>query len=99
MARLDVPPIMDPGRMVEWIKEDLSRQVERSILVKYTFGATPDTSERIRHGLGAVPKGYYVVEKDRACDVYRAATDTASTNRHIWLKCNTASAAVTLLVF
>lgn len=97
MARLEVPPVLDMGRLIEWLKEDLARQVERSVLATHTFEGT--TSERIRHGLGAVPKGWYVVEKDRACDVYRASTDAASDERYIWLKCDTASAVVTLLVF
>jgi hypothetical protein len=99
MARLNVPLVLDQGRLIEWLKEDLSRQVERSVQVGHTFGTVVDTSERIRHGLGAVPKGWYVVEKDRACDVYRSATDKASDDRYIWLKSGTASAAVTLLVF
>lgn len=99
MARLDVPPVLDPGRLIEWIKEDLARQIERSVRVTHTFGASANTSERIRHGLGAVPKGWNVAEKDRACDVYRSGTDNASDERYIWLKCNTASAAVTLMVF
>ena len=99
MARLDVPHVLDQGRLIEWLKEDLARQVERSILVEHTFGAAVNTSERIRHGLGAVPKGWYVVEKDRACDVYRSSTDTVSDERYFYLKCDTASAVVTLLVF
>jgi len=98
MARLEVPPILDQGRLVEWIKEDLVRQVERSVQVVHAFGSSANTSERIRHGLGAVPIGWYVIQKDRACDVYRATTDEPSDNFYIWLKCDTASAAVTLLI-
>lgn len=98
MARVEVPPITDQGRFIEWMENELAPEVVRKASVAHTFAAA-NTSERIRHGLGAVPQGYQVVEKDRACDVYRASGDTAADDRYIWLKCDTVDAAVTLWIF
>jgi len=66
--------------------------------VSYVSNATANTEDTVTHGLGRVPVGYVVVDRDKPGVVYSSskALWTTSTMR---LKCDTASTAATLLVF
>lgn len=66
--------------------------------ISWTFSGTPDTESAIPHGLQRVAEGYLVVGADRACIVYDSQRASWSKDS-IFLKCNTASATVALLVF
>jgi hypothetical protein len=77
--------------------EILSKAIDKTMHATVTASATPDTEFTIEHGLGSVPLGFLVISKDRACDVYLSAT--AATESEIFLKCNTASAVLKIVVF
>jgi hypothetical protein len=66
------------------------------VIVPYTSNATVNTQDTVKHGLGYTPKGYIVIGKAAAGDVY---TGAAADGTNIYLKCSTASNAITLLVF
>ena len=63
-----------------------------------TFSATPDTEERIPHGLGKLPTGYEVCRRDRACVLYDSSIGSWNTEV-MYLKCDVASATVKLRVY
>ena len=63
----------------------------------FTTSATPDAENTIAHELGRVPVGYIVVSVDKAAVLYKGTTAWTSTN--IYLKCNVASTAYTILIF
>ncbi len=63
----------------------------------YTTNATPDTEDTVAHGLGRVPVGFIVVNRDKAGIVYDSGGTWTTTN--ILLKCNVASMTTTILVF
>jgi hypothetical protein len=67
--------------------------------VNYTTNATPDTEDTIAHNLGTVPKGYIVMSKSKAGDIYQqATTGTLWTVSNIYLKCTVSSVSVTLFL-
>lgn len=57
-----------------------------------------DTEVGHPHGLERVPEGFIVTNRDRACSVYQSDGGTWS-DEMIYLKCDTASAQVQLIVF
>lgn len=65
--------------------------------VVWVFPSVADTEVTIPHGLGRVPVGFIVANKDRYCDVKRGPTVTW-TSTVFSVSCNTASANVLLLV-
>lgn len=65
-------------------------------LVTYTTNATINTQDTVAHGLGYTPQGYIVVNNGNGGVVY---TGVAADATNLYLKCTTASDAVTLLVF
>ena len=73
------------------------------MIVTYTFGATPDTTEDITLALLGIPwtpSYFMVVEIDRAGTVYpNDVAHTGWTNLLIKAKCSVASAVVKLAVF
>ena len=62
--------------------------------VEVTFPASANTELRVAHRLGKKISRYFVVSKDRACDVYDGVTEANSNS--IYLKCTVASATVKL---
>ena len=62
-----------------------------------TTNATPNTEDTLTHTLGRVPKGFIVVGKDKAGDVYDGGTANTDTNLNI--KCAVASVTVKIYVF
>lgn len=66
------------------------------VFVTYTTNAIANTQDTVAHGLGKIPVGYIVVNRDKVGIVYKSSTFTDS---NLFLKCNVASTAVTLLVF
>jgi len=58
-----------------------------------------NTEFAVPHNLGAVPTGYIVTKKDKACDVYTSTGGTAWTEENIYLKSSVANCAVSILVF
>lgn len=65
-------------------------------IVSYTTNAAANTQDTVAHGLGYVPKGYIVINNGNGGVVYTGAPADAT---NLYLKCTTASNAVTLLVF
>ena len=66
--------------------------------ITYVFPSSANTEVEIPHGLGRVPVGFFVGEKDKACDVYTSNRSGWGKER-IYLKCDTATATVNMLVF
>jgi hypothetical protein len=66
-------------------------------VIIYTSNGTPDTQDTVAHQLGRTPTGFLVINRDKAGVVYKGASAWTSSN--IYLKCNVASVAVTMLVF
>jgi len=56
----------------------------------------PNTNFVVTHNLGRVPVGYWVMQKDRACDVYTGSV--AATSSQITLRASVASAVLRLFV-
>ena len=61
------------------------------------FPGVANTEMRVPHGLGRLPIAYFLVRKDRACDVYDGSDNTWGVN-YIFLKCDEAGAVVRLLL-
>lgn len=58
--------------------------------------AAPNTDFVVTHNLGRIPVGYWVMEKDRACDVYTGSV--AATSSQITLRATVASAVLRLFI-
>jgi hypothetical protein len=63
--------------------------------VTFTSSGTPNAEFFVTHGLGTTPTGFFVINKDKAGDLY--ASGTAWTNSRVAFKCSVAS--VTMTVF
>lgn len=61
-----------------------------------TAPAAPNTDFTITHNLGRVPVGYWVMQKDRACDVYTGSV--AATTTQLTLRATVASAVLRLFI-
>jgi len=66
-------------------------------VVTYTTNATANTQDTIPHGLPYVPRGYLVINKGAAVDLYDGGTAWNVTN--LYLKATVANVPVTLIVF
>jgi hypothetical protein len=62
-----------------------------------TAPAVAETEFEIRHGLGRLPCFFFVLYKSGYCDV-KASRSESWTTEVIYLKCNTASVALTIAV-
>lgn len=58
---------------------------------------TPDTEFSISHGLGRVPSGCLVIGQDKAASVYNGST--ANDDATLYLRCDTATVALKVLVW
>ena len=68
-----------------------------SCVLKTATTPSPSATEfSITHDLGRIPVGFIVVNKDKYCDVMTSGT--AWTTSLIYLKCNAATAAITVLI-
>jgi len=56
----------------------------------------PNTDFTVNHNLGRLPVGYWIMEKDRACDVYTGGV--AATTTQLTLKATVASAVLRLFI-
>ena len=65
--------------------------------IEMTFPGVANTEMRVPHGLGRLPIGYFVVRKDRACDIYDGSDNTWGTE-YLFLKSDEADAVVRLLI-
>lgn len=65
--------------------------------IEIVFPATPDEEVTVPHGLGRLPCGYIVMLKDRAADVYVSRFGSWGKDT-MYLKCNVASATISLVV-
>lgn len=63
-----------------------------------TFPVKPNTEVEFHHGLGRYPTGYWVIRKDRSCDVYDSSAGSWSKTT-MRLACNVADAVTTVRVF
>lgn len=66
-------------------------------IVTYTSNATPDTEDTITHTLRRVPIGRLVIRQDKAASFYDGGTSWDSAA--IYLKCDVASVAATIVIF
>jgi len=78
-------------------QEILPNALDKRDRATVTTPGTPDTEFAVPHGLGVIPSGFLVIDKDKAGDTYRGAT-TWSTEQ-IYLKTDVATVTLTLLVF
>jgi hypothetical protein len=65
-------------------------------IVSYSSNAIANTQDTVIHGLGKIPVGFLVIDIDKGGVVYRSAT---SDETNLYLKCSTATTAVTLFIF
>lgn len=66
--------------------------------IYFTSSGTANLEFNVSHTLGVVPRGYLVIYKDKAGDLYQGpTTGTAWTTDTIYLKCSVAT--VTFMVF
>ncbi len=65
--------------------------------VTFTSNASPDTEDEIAHELGKIPLYMQTVSLDKGAVVYRSGTTWTKTS--IFVKTNTASTAVVLMIF
>jgi len=56
----------------------------------------PDTDFTVNHNLGRIPSGYWIMQKDRACDIYTGSI--AATATQLTLRANVASAVLRIFV-
>lgn len=89
-----VQPLLGLDRQ---FNEILPNALDKRDRVTVTTPGTPDTEFSVAHGLGVVPTGFLVIDKDKAGDTYRGTT--AWTAEQIYLKNDVATVALTLLVF
>jgi hypothetical protein len=66
--------------------------------IDFLCPAIRDTEFIVPHGLGRVPVGYVVVRIDRAANVYDSSVGSWSPTL-LYLKCDTASASIRLMVW
>lgn len=65
--------------------------------IEITFPGVANTEMRVPHGLGRLPIGYFVVRKDRACDIYDGSDNTWGVE-YLYVKSDEADAVVRLLI-
>lgn len=66
----------------------------------HTSNAVANTEDTISHTLGRIPSGYLVLYQDKAGTLFQGpSTGTAWTASNLYLKCNVASVAFSLLIF
>ena len=97
MPRAKLPDLttQDP-ELQTWTEQHLEPRSEQFSRVIVTFGGVADVEKRIRHRIVGRPTGFRIIDSDRACLVYRDTATTKIDKTHLWLKCDTASAKVTL---
>lgn len=66
------------------------------VFANVTAPAAPNTDFTITHNLGRVPVGYWIIQKDRACDVYTGTVAATTTN--LTLKATVASAVLRIFI-
>jgi len=66
------------------------------VFITYTSNVVANTQDTIAHGLGKIPIGFVVIDRDKAGVVFRSGS---STSVNLFLKCNVASTTMTLMVF
>jgi hypothetical protein len=64
--------------------------------INTTCPVTPNTDFTVNHNLNRLPVGYWIMQKDRAVDIYTGSV--AATNTQITLRATVASAVVRLFV-
>lgn len=64
--------------------------------INVTAPVAPNTDFTVTHNLGRVPSGYWIMEKDRACDVYTGSV--APTSTQLTLRATVASAVLRLFI-
>lgn len=91
------PELANPTRL--WLQDQVEQGTERKSVLDHTFGTVADTQERIRHQLGVVPRGFRVIDQDKAGTVYRTPTMTPADRFFVYLKSSVASLTVSIEVF
>lgn len=71
--------------------------MNRSEVLAVADTGNADTEFNVSHGLRKIPRGFICVNTDKAAILYDSGT--AWTTTKIYLKCNAANAAVSILVF
>ena len=72
-------------------------ETDVSAVISYTSNGTANAEDSAGHSLKRVPQGYLVISVDKAAVIYKGSN--AWTTDKIFLKSNTASTAVKLIVF
>lgn len=100
MPSVRVPPGMESATLLnEWLEQAVEPALQQGREAMHTFGSAANVEERIRHRIGTRPVGFEVVDRDRACQVYRDAATKPADRDYLYVKCDTASAAVKLRIY
>ena len=97
-------------QMIKGIYQDFSRAFNGNIgfgdgtnldnisgsWINVTAPAVANTDFTVNHNLGRIPSGYWVMQKDRACDVYTGSI--AATVTQLTLRSTVASAVIRLFI-
>lgn len=94
MPRGSLPPSSGLRTATErWIRREVEPAIKPRSTVSHTFAAA-NTTERVRHRLGMVPRRWVVVSKSAACDVYDGGQ--AADRFYLYLKSTVSGVTVSL---
>lgn len=88
---------IDAGASNSQWDEVCDNALDKRQFIDVTTPATPDAEYSIEHGFGTTALGFIVILQDKAAITYKGATNWDDNN--IYLKTNTASVALRVLVF
>jgi len=88
---------IDAGPLNGQWDEIVQNALDRRQYADVTTPATPDQEYSIEHGFGTVALGFIVIGQDKAAVTYKGAT-AWDTNK-VYLKTNTATVLVRVMVF
>ncbi len=104
VAPIDVPMDTNAGQAIHALYQKVN-EIARVLAedlgysdVEITFPVKPNEEVEFHHGLGRYPTGYWLVRKDRACDVYDSSAGSWNKTT-MRLMCNVADATVTVRVY
>jgi len=88
---------IDAGASNPQWDEVVNNALDRRQFADVTTPATPDQEYSIEHGFGTVALGFIVIGQDKAAITYKGAT--AWDDNKVYLKTNTATVALRVMVF
>ena len=89
--------VQDLGEFEQQFEDIFEGGLDKRFYHEVTTPGTPDQEFSFEHGLEFTPNGFIVSSLDKAAIVYRGSTAWDASN--IYLKCNTATVAIRVMVF